>query len=55
MVEIFHYLTTNLLIPMLFLDFPPVKMEEIGGKVGMGSLSLMGIQFQFGMIKNLGR
>lgn len=55
MVEIFHYLTTNLLIFILFLDFPPVKMGETGGEGGYGELGLMGIEFQFGLIKNRGR
>lgn len=35
MVEIFHYLTTNLLISTL-LDFPPVKMGETGGRRAWG-------------------
>lgn len=42
MVEIFHYLTTNLLIFILFLDFPPVKMEETGGEGGYGELKFDG-------------
>lgn len=50
----FHYLTTNLLIFILFLDFPPVKMGETGGEGGYGEVRFDGYRVSVWVNKKSG-